>query len=364
MTAVMGRTITGPGWSLTPVMDSTGEPQLFDIYFADKWIGSRRTEKQCYDAIRQLGGKAPAAENPPRFIDVPPEIRDCVLRTPDIASKELFFRDLFAAHCVTWWYLRKGLLPGQARRVLNLKESEISGLSPVHYSHLLLLGQSLFEMRSHPGFPEFCRRLKDRDLISQSVAFELIATERFCRSGFYLHARPEVGIKKEDFDFTAVRESVSINVEVTALTTDSFKENTVMNALNQKRQQLPADKPAIIFCNFPESWAGEGIDLNSALMRLANQFLRGTQRINAIVFQTFKQYQRGEAGGLALIENAYPNPKPRIHTDLDFLFKGGGVDSRQMDKAFEPSASNSTRDSAYATLRTGEFHRWVDSMFV
>lgn len=305
----------------------------------------------------------PFAEKPIAFPDVPAEIGERIRNEPDIANKELFFKDLFAANCLDWWYLGKGLLPGQARSVLHLKEADITANSPLHFSHQLLLGQALFEMRSHPGFPEFGRRLKDRDLLSQSVAFELIATEPFRRSGFKLHARKEIGIKGEDFDFTAIRDAVSINVEVTALTADSFNENTIVNSLSQKRKQLPTDKPAVIFCNFPERWIAGDIDPNFSLKDSAERFLRGTQRINAIVFQTFKQYHQGEAGGLGQIRYAYSNPKPRFFADLEFLFKGG-MAPQETNKVVGPSASNATRDSAYVAARTGEFCRWVDSLFV
>jgi hypothetical protein len=48
-------------------------------------------------------------------------------------------------------------------------------------------------------------------------------------------------VKKKDFDFLAVGPQDKINVEVTALTSPSFAENTVQNALSSKRKQLPDD---------------------------------------------------------------------------------------------------------------------------
>lgn len=45
----------GAGWHLTAVMGPDGQVQLWDIYVEEKWIGSRRTEAQCYQELRNHG---------------------------------------------------------------------------------------------------------------------------------------------------------------------------------------------------------------------------------------------------------------------------------------------------------------------
>jgi hypothetical protein len=60
------RVITGPGWHLNAIAGPDGEIQLFDIFIENRWIGSRRTEKQCHDAIRFAGGRVPTTESGPR----------------------------------------------------------------------------------------------------------------------------------------------------------------------------------------------------------------------------------------------------------------------------------------------------------
>lgn len=51
------RVIHGPGWHLTAVMDPNDPDsiQLYDIYIDEHWVGSRRTEKQCLEVVRQAG---------------------------------------------------------------------------------------------------------------------------------------------------------------------------------------------------------------------------------------------------------------------------------------------------------------------
>jgi hypothetical protein len=47
--------IHGPGWLLKAVVGLDGEVQLWDIFINNQWVGSKRTEKQCYEVIRNAG---------------------------------------------------------------------------------------------------------------------------------------------------------------------------------------------------------------------------------------------------------------------------------------------------------------------
>ena len=39
-------------WHLTPVFAPGGQIALYDIFIKDQWVGSKRTEKQCHEVIR------------------------------------------------------------------------------------------------------------------------------------------------------------------------------------------------------------------------------------------------------------------------------------------------------------------------
>jgi len=43
------------GWHLAPVFGTDGEIVLYDIYIRGRWVGSKRTEKQCHEVIRNAG---------------------------------------------------------------------------------------------------------------------------------------------------------------------------------------------------------------------------------------------------------------------------------------------------------------------
>ena len=77
----------------------------------------------------------------------------------------------------------------------------------------------------------------------------------FFEGGYEVRAKPEAGVRGEDFDFQGIKDGEAVNVEVTALTAKSFSPQTVENALNQKRKQLPDTEASVIFCVLPESWA-------------------------------------------------------------------------------------------------------------
>jgi hypothetical protein len=195
-----------------------------------------------------------------------------------------------------------------------------------HTLRLIHVGETLFSLRSTSGFAHLCRRLGRKRL--RSAFFEMWAAKMLFKAGFEIHARRELTIRKEDFDFWCVRDQERINIEVTTLTRESFSANNIMNALTKKRKQVPDTDPAILFCAIPESWlrAG-GVDWDFALSYLANKFLAQpkSERINHVVFVAEEHVVRADwaGGGLMITLKPYPNysPKNRMR-DSTFLFKG------------------------------------------
>src|SRR5260370_28685974 len=171
----------------------------------------------------------------------------------------------------------------KAVKIFEVKRKPDGSVSYEYTVRILLIGETLFLLRSQPGFSEVCRRFSGRYF--RSTFFELAAARMFVRVKFEIHAKPETGVRGDDFDFRAVRLGDSIKVEVTALTAPTFSVKTVKNALNAKRKQLPNDSPAILFCIYPESWFAVGPDLlRFGLMHTAFQFFSESKRINTIAF--------------------------------------------------------------------------------
>jgi hypothetical protein len=228
---------------------------------------------------------------------------------------------------------------------------------------IILIGETLFLLRSSKSFSEICRRLKIRDL--RSAYYEMLAAKTFYKNGFEIEMRPEIGQKREDFDFTAVRGKLKINVEVTALQEKEFYNATAINALRHKRTQLPDDKPAVIFCVIPPKWESIGKDLNEWTANVANGFLLSTRRINAVVFQVERHVDMSDdrtRGGFMLISKPFEHPNPRFPCNLDSILRGGEA-STGMQLMLENIIGDKQESEALALqLRTGEFYDWVDSL--
>jgi hypothetical protein len=63
----------------------------------------------------------------------------------------------------------------------------------------------------------------------------------------------------------------------------TFSENGIRNALKAAREQLPNDKPGIIFIKTPEHWLADENFRNNALL-VARRFLGGVRRIVSVKF--------------------------------------------------------------------------------
>jgi hypothetical protein len=162
---------------------------------------------------------------------------------------------------------------------------------------------NIFSLRGEPGFPEICRRLSTRPTL-RSAFYEASAAEIYQRRGFLIHARPETGTRGQDFDFSVVADGESANVEATAVAVRRFSARTIRHALNRKRSQLPTDKPAMIVCFIPGL---NEVDLPTELSKIGWEFLRGTRRINYVIF---------------VLDFVLPDDGDLINTRMDNLILG------------------------------------------
>jgi hypothetical protein len=282
------------------------------------------------------------------FDNVPDKLTNYLRSAVVDFDRESFY--YFAAATVALFYLHKSMVDPETSDFLNIRRTSRGGIWYGHSGRVILIGETLFLMRSTPGFPEFCRRMAVRDL--RSTYFESYAARMFIEGGYQVFARPESGVRGKDFDFQAVRDGETVNVEVTALTAPNFAPETVKNALQQKRKQLPDTDPAIVFCILPESWWASQ-SLGPPLTKIVEQFFERTRRIAAVVFVIEKHFDFEKDGpvGYLSIQHlclSHPNPRQPV-SSLDF-FK----------TAWEHTAS-ATGEATQR--RENEFFWWVDSIF-
>jgi hypothetical protein len=261
------------------------------------------------------------------------------------------------------YYLRKDI---QARDVDDFFEPP--GEAPAngndilwhhHVNRAIEVAETLFLLRSSPGFEEQRKRMSTRPL--RSTYFELLAAKQFLRAGFQISARPEVRRLGADFDFTATAgDDVLVNVEVTALTAKQPSNATVLNALREKRKQLPTDAPAVVYCVFPENWSHcAPPSWDDFLEKIVSQFFRDTQRVNVVVFWMERRWlvAGGKGAARAVIRKPYVNDKARHPLEASLFFSGPR--SEPFDEALA-TADDDKLKALESAFYNSEFFRWVD----
>ena len=310
-------------------------------------------------------------ERKPRFPNVPDRlnavVRDHMIEFEKTGDRNLLY--LEAAGYVILEYLQIRCFDEGAHSFWGARQVDDKGNLWYGFPlRVILGGETLFMLRNCSGFQEICFRLKQRDL--RSSYYEMLAAKIFARAGFdirmRLERRPgETKKRGEEFDFTATRGRTILAAEVTALEEKEFNERTAINALNNKRTQLPNDKPTVFFCVLPPAWGNSGIDLNDWTANVANEFFQsGSRRINRVVFY-IEQHVDGPTptlgGGFITIARSFDHPNPYFPFNFDRIFDVRG-DSERMSLLMEDSFENSESQQALLKLtRTGEFYEWVDS---
>lgn len=283
------------------------------------------------------------------FEDVPKRLTDYLRGAASDFDRESFY--YFAAAFLGVFYLKKNFMKPETSDYLDIERTSRGGIWYGHVGRVVLIGETPFLMRSSPGFSEFCRRMRGRDL--RSTYFEMYAARMFLEGGYEIRAKPETGVRGEDFDFQAVADGETINVEVTALTAKNFSPQTVENALYQKRKQLPDADPSIIFCVLPESWVTTE-NLGPILGELTKRFFEGTGRVSAVVFAVeMHATEKDEPIGEFWIHHVcllHPNPRRPIRS-LAFFNNDAWKKT-----VVAPGESPTMR-------RESEFFQWVDSIF-
>lgn len=283
------------------------------------------------------------------FENIPKGLAEYLRSAASDFDKESFY--YFAAAYLGLFYLNKNFTNSNTSDFLDIQRTSRGGIWYGHVGRVILIGETLFLMRSSPSFSEFCRRLRGRDL--RSTYFEMYAARMFFEGGYEVRAKAEKGIRGEDFDFQAVMAEESVNVEVTALTAKTFSPQTVENTLRQKRKQLPDTEASIIFCVLPESWATTE-NLGPKLGELTKRFFETTGRVSAVVFVVeMHATERDERVGTFWIHHVcllHPRPRRPIRS-LAFF----NSDSWRREEATSGEPPTMRRES--------EFFQWADGIF-
>lgn len=289
-------------------------------------------------------------------------VRDHLLDSTAPDRSRLYLQ---AASAVIAQYLHKNAFESPPDKFLNHSTNNAGDVSYRYPLRIMQIGETLFCLRNEPGFGEFCRRMRGRDL--RSSFFELYAAKCLQKGGYEIRARPETLVKRQDFDFEAVNGAEQINVEVTALDEKSTEPKTVANALSTKRKQIPNTAPAIIFVVLSDSMMQIQMNWNKVLKEITDDFfddVRGTKRVNVVTFigEFHRELDASGKGAIAFIHQDHINRNARhaIQQDISAVF-GKAIKSDVFSAMMQGTPVDADKVIAEAEKhRTSEFFRWVD----
>jgi hypothetical protein len=119
--------------------------------------------------------------------------------------------------------------------------------------------------------------------------------------GFRVEIVGESGLRGRDFDLTASRDGIALNIEVTGKDDIPLSAKTIRNTLTGKRTQLPVTGPAIVYMHVPANWMQ---DLKAAQATFSEAFrdvFARSRRFNAVVL-VWEHVVATPVGGTSHIE--------------------------------------------------------------
>jgi hypothetical protein len=150
-------------------------------------------------------------------------------------------------------------------------------------SRILAFAETLFNLQHVEGFDDRVDQMRTGSVEATFAEFDFA---RF----LYLHdigfkfVRPG-GVKGKDYDFGieyADRREACADAKCRLEDTE-VRADTIRNPLNKARtNNLPADKPGIIFVKVPQTWL-EQEDVRRGIYAVVEVFLRNTERIVSVV---------------------------------------------------------------------------------
>ena len=155
-------------------------------------------------------------------------------------------------------------------------------MRPVHFTRVSELADFLYIVDGTPGFAHLLERLRTREM--EPVFADAEAAANFCRSGFAVTVKREVGRRGQDFDFSATKDGRLINIEVTTTSVPTFRPNSIRNLLRKKRTQVPRESAAGLYVVIPASWQEGRSNLQTLLVAATRAAFRTSKRFNFVSY--------------------------------------------------------------------------------
>jgi hypothetical protein len=244
------------------------------------------------------------------------------------------------------------------------RKPELGTVASWKYSaRVFSVADALFQLRNCDGFDVLCAKAPRTDL--RATVAELYAARMFDEAGFKVSARPEMNIKRYDYDFSATREFRRTNVEVTAFDEKPYASAAVFNGLRYERKQVPENAPAVVFAYVPHAWFADP-DIDAKLKSDAEQFFygkgdyKGTGAVNAVVFMNEHYEDMGGKGRLLFSFQTVINLSARHPCDDVLPLIDGSIDKAESMAKADVFDIEFLRSSE---KRGSEFFKWAGNIW-
>ena len=214
-------------------------------------------------------------------------------------------------------WLDRHIAPGESKRSGFLRVIEGRGPeTQISSFRIVDLAELLFNLQKIEGFDRCIEQMKHGDL--EGTYAELDLGRMLHIAGHTFRFIKPKQMKREDYDVEIILPDGTIlcaDAKCKIETTD-FSKETVINALDKARKQLP-DRPGIIFVKVPSHWIEEQ-DAGQELNDIALDFLRGTGRIVSVKYYISRLIYRK---GTLIHDHAFreiSNPNNRFDNDRDW----------------------------------------------
>jgi hypothetical protein len=191
-----------------------------------------------------------------------------------------------------------------------------------HKIRIVLLAEMIWNLQDMPNFEACASQMYDRDKIESTYAELEIARLLYSKSSASFQFRTPIGIKKKDYDLevsyddgVTVCAETKCKVEETEITLE-----TIRRSFKKAREQMPSDRPGIIFVKVPRFWLDDE-QFAFAMSDLANNYLREAPKIVSIKYYTasvvYEKEWHGDKTAEVVAYQEHSNPNHRFD-----LFRG------------------------------------------
>ncbi|MBM0206588.1 hypothetical protein JNW90_28955 [Micromonospora sp. STR1s_5] len=179
----------------------------------------------------------------------------------------------------------------------------------------------------------------------------------FQTSGYEISFVAETGRRGDDFDFTAHKNGTDVAVEVTHIKRDRFYVSTLRNKLQEKRTQVPADRPAVL-CIFVKTGWVEHAAIEQDTQIVIDGFFKQSRRYGCVLinFETWHDTSVGPARARARRPYMHPNP---YHSLPDTSFVRRQTLDELMERINERRIAGEVQDGEPCFSIPVSFVKWI-----